>query len=272
MTRFLLIFSLSLCIHLGAHSQEDIFSYENSTRYAQHLFDQGRYADALNEYKRLSFFHPLTEHDLQLSLRSSLCGERYYEGLALYTDFTKSQSPSDSLDYLFKDLLLLSSQFDVYQRLFVDAGKNDLNHDLSAVALQGDWKAYTSLIDQAQANGLEVANYHLNLREEYDATHFKSPFLAAGFSTIVPGLGKIYTGEWKDGLFSMIALSVVGWQSYRLFNKQGTNSILPWAGAAVGGVFYFSNIFGSARSAINVNHRKSEKLYERIYRNSVTCP
>jgi cellobiose phosphorylase len=97
--------------------------------------------------------------------------------------------------------------------------------------------------------------------------HYKSPALAMAFSMVIPGSGKIYSGDWKDGLFAMLMIGSMTYESYVGFHTRGTRSVLGWVFAGLSVGFYGGNIYGSYHSAQRYNarqnlniHNESEKL------------
>ena len=80
----------------------------------------------------------------------------------------------------------------------------------------------------------------------------KKPWLAALYSGLVPGLGKVYTGEWKDGIYAFAVVSAFSWLTYRFAEKRGlTPYTFLYGSMALS--FYVGNVYGSWKSA--VRHR-----------------
>jgi hypothetical protein len=79
-------------------------------------------------------------------------------------------------------------------------------------------------------------------------------------STAIPGLGKAYTGDWKDGIVSLIFTGGMAFQAVRKFNQFGANNYRPWVYTAIGSGFYLGNIYGSVKSAKNKNRKKINQL------------
>ncbi len=86
------------------------------------------------------------------------------------------------------------------------------------------------------------------------ATSFsdKKPWLAALYSGLVPGLGKVYTGEWKDGVYAFAVVSAFSWLTYRFAEKRGLSPYTFLYGSMALS-FYVGNVYGSWKSA--VRHR-----------------
>ena len=78
----------------------------------------------------------------------------------------------------------------------------------------------------------------------------KSPVVAGSLS-IVPGLGKMYTGRIKDGVFAFGFVSILGYLTYESLTKHAYASGVVWS--VVFGSFYLGNIYGGIDSAKNFN-------------------
>lgn len=83
---------------------------------------------------------------------------------------------------------------------------------------------------------------------------YRSPAAAGIMSALIPGAGKIYTGEIGDGITSLIAAGLFGYLSYDNFHKN--RNTRGWVFGAITGFFYAGNIYGSAQSALIYNARE----------------
>ncbi len=92
----------------------------------------------------------------------------------------------------------------------------------------------------------------------------KSPFLAGLLSTIVPGLGKAYTGHPMDGLFSLISIGSFAYASYDGFSSGGSSSFRGWFFGALASGLYLGNIYGSALSASIVRDESTRQILSRL--------
>lgn len=99
----------------------------------------------------------------------------------------------------------------------------------------------------------------------------KSPVTAAIFSAIIPGSGKIYTGEIGDGITAFITTVLSAYLAYS--NFKADHNFRGWLFTGLAGFFYAGNVYGSAASAqiynarIRFNFDKEVKIYigERNY-------
>ena len=101
----------------------------------------------------------------------------------------------------------------------------------------------------------ELKNYESRIRK----ANKKSALLAGLLSTVVPGTGKIYSGKWRQGLISMIPLTLMGLQTYEAYRIEGIKSARFIVFGGLFSVFYIGNIYGSA---VSVSVRKTEIEHE----------
>ncbi|MGJ8661284.1 MAG: hypothetical protein ACSHXL_04545 [Bacteroidota bacterium] len=84
---------------------------------------------------------------------------------------------------------------------------------------------------------------------KYKKAKRKSPILAASLSTIIPGLGGVYLGNYRTGLFSLFTMSIFGFQTIESYKIKGPEHILTIANAGFFTGYYVANIVGSFRDA-----------------------
>ena len=76
---------------------------------------------------------------------------------------------------------------------------------------------------------------------------YKSPVTAGLLSSLVPGLGKIYTKNYSDGVTAFLVTGLLAYLSYDNFMAEHTTR--AWIFTGLGGLFYAGNIYGAAASA-----------------------
>ena len=85
----------------------------------------------------------------------------------------------------------------------------------------------------------------MNVRKTLGNYKKKSPFMAGFLSTVVPGLGKVYTGHIGEGVASFLT---VGSLAAITAENWAKNGIVDWKTITFGtlfSVFYIGNIYGS---------------------------
>jgi len=83
---------------------------------------------------------------------------------------------------------------------------------------------------------------------------YKKPGGAALLSALIPGSGKVYTKNWKDGIYAFIFISTFSWLTY----KSISNDALVFNSVFYGTItlsFYLANIYGSYKSAVKYNQK-----------------
>ena len=92
----------------------------------------------------------------------------------------------------------------------------------------------------------------------------KSALLAGVLSSIVPGSGKMYTGQWLEGIYPLALVGLAGWRTYDSFRDTRFRSTGFWIYLSIGVYFHVANIYGSAVSAQNYNREQRNELLKRI--------
>ena len=82
---------------------------------------------------------------------------------------------------------------------------------------------------------------------------YKSPALAGILSAVIPGSGKMYVGEWGDGITSLLLTGLFAFLAYE--NFKADHSTKAWIFTGLGAFFYAGNIYGSVAAAQIFNAR-----------------
>ena len=110
------------------------------------------------------------------------------------------------------------------------------------------------LPDTNEVKKVFARKYHQPLMTLYKNKanpEYKSPWTAAALSAVIPGAGKVYTGNYMDGFLSFILNGLFIWLAYDNFEndhyERGVYMSFIW------GFLYVGNIYGSAAAAQNYN-------------------
>ncbi len=233
----------------------------NTLGFARFLYDQKLYDLAAQEYERMVYFYPNEKKHL-LSLF------KCYRQLSQYAKIeTKAKNANLDNPEILKEYLLslaMNDQIEIARLIYKDK-KTILNPDIADRmeidfdVLQGKYldaeKKYKSISTQDLAyNDIIIAGKSLKQ---------KSPFAAGMFSTIVPGLGRVYAKDHKDGIISFIFIASTAFQSYTRFKINGNKSVGGWIYGGLSLGFYIGNIYGSVKSAKAYNKKSKNLLYEK---------
>jgi hypothetical protein len=255
---------------------QDIYDLPHSLRFAEYLEKSKQFEFAIQEYERILFMHP--END---SIRWSVismyrkagrygkCVERteqLYAGKIVFPQpVAKEYASALILDGQYKKGLAF---------LKTDSSlppEESSGLYISAELLSFDWKSakntlahYDSLKSLASLKEGPLIEKCRPLIVKEEKAKYKKAYLAVGLSAIVPGLGKVYTKDYKDALIGFIIVGSSAFQSYRGFSKHGTGSAYGWVFGGIALGFYTGNIYGAYKAVQKYNHRLHDKLFHEV--------
>lgn len=259
---------LFLLIFLGIKplSAQDIYDYKHSRAYARYLLQSQQYALAAEEYERLIFLRPDNDTLRAELLRVYRRGDTPQRGLEQWAKWQLNPRPKNRLLYTeYSKLLLRGGYPDQARKLVSDPTMFD-SLQIRRTLL------YANMLEQKWPDArksLEAIPTAEKLPRRADVEHLihrgerakkKKPWVATALSVPVPGLGKVYAGQWKDGIISLLFVGVNTWQAVRRFDKEGADTFWGWihSGFAIG--FYTGNLYGSHKAARRHNQKKFNRL------------
>jgi len=232
---------------------QDIYNIENSKQFASYLYQSKQFELAAIEYERLLFLD--TENDsIKFKLLSSYFRNGDYSkaikrSKKLYSEITYFTDPVANL-YL--KLLVLNEDYITFEKVYAKiplSNNSKVIYKLHKHILTREWQ-------QAYTTYNQMSDFSFTYKEEFNELlerskdpKTKKPWLAGIFSAIIPGTGKFYTGNYKDGIFSLLVVGGTAFQAYRGFNKDGLSATSGWIFGAVATGFYAGNVYGSIKSA-----------------------
>ena len=259
------ILSVLIVFFQQSSAQDNLFDEENTGKFAEYLLESGQYPFAIKEYERLYYLKPSNpQTSLNLMKSYRLSGENS-EGIR------RAYQLFDSLDLMprphsleFSKMLLNEKKWDnaiIFWQQSETLPETDKALLESTVHIfNSDFlKAQNRISGLTDSTNFMVEGYKSIIDRGLHGKR-KSPFLAGFMSMAVPGLGKAYTGYWKDGLVSLLFTGGMALQAYRKFNQFGPNNYRPWIYTAIGSGFYLGNIYGSVKSAKDKNRKRINLL------------
>jgi len=247
------------------------------------LFQQGEYMRAATEYYRYLYYGGQENAWLwhQLALCYFKAGE-YQKALTIYNRLIKSfplAEPKEDIFYEaafanfkiaeFEECIKLIDELALQQDLlppfFILRGSAYLllGKDNQAVSDFTTYLAFPDAMDRVKVENL------LELINKSAKENRLNPFLAGLFSSLIPGLGRIYAGRTEDGLVSFLLVGGCAALAFYSFSREGTNSLAGWIYVGLGSLFYISNIWGSVVAAEQANGQQLAKrnweLKERLH-------
>lgn len=244
---------------------QDLFDLLHTRQFSVFLMDQQKYQLAIPELERWHFLAPdddsakylilkaYSKNDINNLNAENLISRLYQQESAIPTTVAREYT-----------LILVQQQKTETLINFLNK-PNNVNYTdsheliLQNLIVQRSWK---KSLAYGQSNYFPQV-----LKKPYEPVFqliqhkkTKRPWLAASFSTIIPGSGKVYTGYWKDGLIALMSIGIASWQSWSGFKTDGPKSAYGYAFLSIGSVLYFSNIYGSFKSAKVYNKNYDKKI------------
>lgn len=240
---------------------QDLFSSENSKQFSEYLLKSGQFEIASKELERLVFLDPQND-SLKLNLiKSYRLSKKIDLGILrtqqMYSEIYNLPYPM-AIEY--SKLLMEKRDWEASESFWKES-KNINNDDkllLSATLaiFDNSFKIAKTKLDKIEKKDNPLVAEYMELLEKGQKQNLKSPALAGILSTVLPGSGKFYSKNWKDGLISFVFISALSFNSYRNFNKHGVNNYRGWLNSGLATGFYLGNIYGSVKSTKDFNKKK----------------
>ncbi len=260
---------LGLLVFGSIHAQ-DLYDYQHSLEFANYLFTSKQYQLASQEYERVLFLGKQPDSiKLQIVRSLSLDNQKIQaiqRARSLY-DYDFTQFPKNFSKHYTKDLFEIQDfiQLNYFlQQPNTLARREQVFCSTSMFLHNLNWKGASLSTELARKENMKETDFFEKMTLEGQRLEYKSPLLATTLSIIVPGTGKFYTGDWQDGIFSLILVGTTAFQAYRGFKQKGVESIRGWVFGAISLGFYTGNIWGSFRSAKKYNKRKNDAFRAKI--------
>ena len=263
---FISFFSLSI------HAQ-NIFDIEHSEIYADHLYQIKDFSEAADEYEIL----------LQKAPESILYKERLLLSYKFSGQFKKGINKTeyyygksyDKYSFViienFLQLLILENKNNSCELIFSE----DLNipeqikceYQLANYLLTKQYDQANYIIsyhDSLKFNNSVKFNNLVMIFKEAEKIDYKKPIFASVLSAVIPGSGKAYSNDFKNGALAFSIIGLYAWQSYRAFSNDGIKSFYGWVFGVLASGFYIGNIYGSYQSAKRENNYQDELINEKV--------
>jgi hypothetical protein len=244
------IIFLALSGQVYSQNSINFHSPSNIRLFADHLFCQKDFIRASDEYKAYlaKTYNDTVEFKQGLSLQFT---GAYDEALTSFHNipysspfYTVSREEYARTLFLQKNYSSLRSYFtrsDPSKDFFPFAGRlNNISYFYTNANLPPK-DNFLSVFPEDQKADIQ------NFYEWKKDSPYKSPWVAGILSTIVPGLGKVYTENYSDGFFAAFLTGIFGYIAYTDFKAD--HNLRGWIFTGVTAFFYTGNIYGSAASA-----------------------
>ncbi len=285
---FLFIAVLSMLLS-PAGSFSSSGSEGGEIRFIRHLVEQQFWGDALHAISEF-------EHDYrhQLSRRPQLqdslhfmAGWAAYNRMLLPDAIARFQRIGDNhpryIQASFYTFYLRAYQAGIQGdrgELRVTAGalassdfRSDIHAELQSFQLAGVYLLLRDFNGFEDHSKMFTGSYFAMAEEQQRFRHYalelqrtdrKSPFVAALMSAVVPGSGKLYAGRRGSGISSFLQVAVFGGIFAESLTRAGPRHPRTWASGSAFGLFYVSNIWGSAIAVRITQEEIHEEIDQRI--------
>lgn len=267
----LLIFLIipSATNHCQPTTDNNFFSPYNRLKFGNYLYEDKDYLRAANEFRE--YLKVFSNDTVQFKFANSFYKiERFTEAADNFKGLFFSFSLSEEARLMYYESIFFQKDFKKFRELTDQANLESIQYRDAIERL----KFTTYFFDNAILPNENVFlkpfpdSVQSRLSQFYLQKKFptkKSLTTAALLSTIIPGAGKIYTGEIGDGVTALITTALSAYLAYTNF-KAG-HQFRGWLFTGLTAFFYGGNIYGSAASAqiynarIRFNFDNEVKLY-----------
>jgi len=259
-----------------------IIDSDKQFAFAETLFTQGEFRQAIDEYRRFVYFFP---NDPRTDTARFNVGRSYmelneFEQAVMAFRALLNRAPKGAL---FLDSYRRISECQVKLRQY-DAAvrtlenlikqtddrdiRDEANYRIGWIYIEtGSFHAARDYLNRIRPQNRTLYNIdHLFAELAKEPLLEKKSPLLAGTLSIVPGLGYLYCDRLGDALISFIVNSAMIYATYAAIDND--NPALGGILAFVELGFYSANIYGSTTSAHKFNRRKEQDFIETLKRNT----
>ncbi|RMD49156.1 MAG: tetratricopeptide repeat protein [Ignavibacteria bacterium] len=241
----IILFNLSY-----SQSSQSFFSPQNRLKFGDYLYCQKDYLRAFDEYRQYLKF----EHNDTLLFKMGLAlremgrfseAEDYFSNLSFNSAFA-ARSRKEYFKTLFISGDYTKLKEETVSNRFTPYDKNFLNSlNMSAILLWENRLPDSTGFANSFQPDLRPKMIELFMRKKYP--DYKDQLTAGILSGIVPGLGKIYNGDYGDGITAFLFTTVLGYLAYD--NFKADHNFRAWLFTGLTAIFHAGNIYGSVASA-----------------------
>lgn len=240
-----------IVISISAQSPREFLTVNNRVKFGNFLFCDGDFLRAIDEY---NFVLKETSND-SLKFKIGLAYQRlnrFTDAEKYFTRYSRNSRLTNEVNFEYYRTIYLSDFFtrlkgEYYLSSFYNSDyDNDIKKLINLTKLYSNSEIDDSLSffkPFAQNESIELLKFYMRKKN----LESKSPVLAAILSGVVPGLGKIYTENYGDGITALLLTGVLTFLSVDNFNAE--HDFRGWLFAGLAAYFYAGNIYGSATSA-----------------------
>ena len=245
------VLTIFILIPLSVFAQSSSFNFhslENIKKFADHLFCEGDYLRAIEQYELMG--NNLFNDTIQFKIMLGFSELNLYQNSneVVKNISTESKFFFDAFLLSMKNKLLIEPKpLSIYESHKIETEYFRRMNKLISTSMLYDKnfsltkKNITSPFDESEKEIISKF-YDLKMNPPY-----KSSALAGLISAVVPGSGKMYVGEWGDGITAFLVTGLLAFLAYD--NFQADHTTRAWIFSGLGAFFYAGNIYGSIAAA-----------------------
>jgi TM2 domain-containing membrane protein YozV len=242
----------------GRQGSINFHSPENIKRFADYLFCEGDYLRAVEEYESIQDIMRNDTINFKIMLAYSEIG--LYQLSSLNYNISPGSLLEEDGGKLFLKNRFLETPYSFFQ--ISELGTYPFPNDSANLNYFNQLTSISYLF--SSVDGItkdEIINPFEKIEKEIVSSFYewkadppyKSPALAGALSAVIPGSGKMYMGEWGDGITALLATGLLAFLAYDNFRADHTTR--AWIFTGLGAFFYAGNIYGSVAAAQIFNAR-----------------
>ncbi len=250
-----LIFILILFIsplHFSQTDEFDFHSPENIKKFGDYLFCEKDYLRANLEYQKLENIVDDDTLNFKIGLGYLYIGD-YSNTIQKLSDISPSSVYFDEAKLHELKTYFLTEDYTTFRSFYLESYSNKIiNYQSNGKKLFNFSYLFTDDVLPSSEKFLNP----FNKDEKEKLTSFynwkneppdKNPTLAGIMSAVIPGAGKIYVGEWGDGIMALVTTGLFAFLAYDNFSAD--HNTRAWIFTGLGAFFYAGNVYGSVAAA-----------------------
>ena len=277
---FLCCLCFFLCVSFPVHAQN--FNADNLLGFAQSLFREGDYLNAVHEYQRYLFLYPGTAQAdfVQLHIAAAYQNMGKLDAaIEAYQSLIQNYPQSPFIERARSNIaqcqLLGGDQatsITSLRQFLSDYPESELAPRAQFIIAtiymdKKDWTAAAREWQQvrtkySQSPFAEMSDQLIRMTRQAESLPRRSPSAASLLSTFLPGLGQIYSGHYSDGVYSLLVVGATAAGTAYYINQERYEVAIPVG--IIGLFFYISNIYDSLQYAKAFNLQHEDRLRARL--------
>ena len=238
-----------------------------------HLVEAGNYDAAITEYKRFLFFHPddprtgEVYYNIGLAYRAQSLWTEAIAALRTATHYAIDRESKSEYQLALAVTLIATKNYDLAELELIKVMLRNPSAQLHRrmLFLQAVLYIYQFRWEEARSVGREYTTDE-RLEALFDAaadTPQKSANVASVLSKVLPGLGQVYVGDWRDGLNALLLNGALGFLTVDAVLDEHYTDAALWVSLVLLR-YYRGNTFRAKTAVEQFNLQKSRQAAEAI--------